>query len=369
MIGLIPVDNSEPLSAVRGLLRQLMDTGLVEALFVPLELESGGIIPALVTDPDHLAQANPLAPAMPINSARAVSALTSKGSPARLGVFLRPCELRALVELIKLQQASLVDVTLISLDCPGTYEWAEYKTSQPTDGTNLAGYLTKGEACNGHELRQACQMCNQPIPAGADIHLQFFGADLAKGIPVELDAALAELLEITENADAARADRKAVLDPLLAQREQTRQGELRAVAERIASNGGLPGIFESCIRCFNCSTACPICYCKNCLFRTAAFDHTPDHYFNAARRKGAVRLPSETVLFHLTRMNHMALSCVSCGMCTSACPADIPVGVVFTLVGEQVQRAFDYQPGKDARQPLPLITFETNEWEEIGEVR
>jgi hypothetical protein len=56
-------------------------------------------------------------------------------------------------------------------------------------------------------------------------------------------------------------------------------------------------------------------------------------------------------------------------MCTSACPADIPVGLVFSLVGEQVQGAFSYQPGKDIHEPLPLITFETNEWVEIGEVR
>lgn len=369
MIGLIPVENSEPLGAVRSLLRQLLESGLVEALFVPLEMESGAITPALVTDPDHLARANPLAPAMPINSARAVSALTGKHSPARLGVVLRPCELRALVELVKLQQASLEEVTLISLDCPGTYEWAEYKTLQQANGTNLTGYLTKGEAYNGHGLRQACQMCSQPVPAGADIHLQFFGADLVTGIPVELDAELAELLEIAVNTDAAGADRQAVLDPLLAQRAQTRQHDLKAMGEHIASNGGLPGVFETCIRCYNCMTVCPICYCKNCLFSTAAFNHAPEHYLNAARRKGAMRMPGDILLFHLTRMNHMGLSCVSCGMCTSACPADIPVGLVFSLVGEQVQAAFDYQPGKDVHEPLPLVTFETNEWVEIGEVR
>jgi formate dehydrogenase subunit beta len=306
---------------------------------------------------------------MPINSARAVSALTGKHAPARLGAVLRPCELRALIELVKLQQASLEDVTLISLDCPGTCEWTDFNELLHNDGFNLAGFLGKGEASNGHPLRQACQMCTQPVPEGADIHLHLFGADLATGIPVEMEFGLADLLDIAEVKEADGDVRRAVIDSLLAQRKQVRQQDLAGMAERIASDSGLTGVFEPCIRCFNCSTACPICYCKNCLFRTAAFDHAPEHYLNAARRKGAARLPGDTMLFHLTRMNHMGLSCVSCGMCTSACPADIPVGLVFSLVGEQVQGAFSYQPGKDIHEPLPLITFETNEWVEIGEVR
>jgi formate dehydrogenase subunit beta len=373
MIGLIPVENSDTLTAVRSFLRQLVENGLVEALFVPLETDSGAITPALVTDPEQLARANPLAPAMPINSARVVSALTGKHTPARLGAVLRPCELRALIELVKLQQASLEDVTLISLDCHGTYEWTDFNALRCADSFDLAAFLTKVEGyddhTNGHKLRQACQMCSQPVPEQADIQLQLFGADLANGIPVELEAGLANLLQVAEMNETTRVDRQAMLETLLKQRQQARQKELQGMADRIASDGGLPGIFEACIRCFNCSTVCPICYCKNCLFRTAAFDHKPEHYHNAARRKGAMRMPSDTMLFHLTRMNHMALSCVSCGMCTSACPADIPVGLVFSLVGEGVQDAFSYKPGKDIHEPLPLITFETNEWVEIGEVR
>jgi len=135
------------------------------------------------------------------------------------------------------------------------------------------------------------------------------------------------------------------------------------------SNGGIAGLFDACIRCHNCMTACPICYCKTCLFRTASFDHPPEHYLTVARRKGAMRLPGDTLLFHMTRMNHMSASCVSCGMCTSACPSDIPVGAIFSAVGEQVQAAFEYVPGRSVEEPLPLITFQANEWTEVGEGR
>jgi len=135
------------------------------------------------------------------------------------------------------------------------------------------------------------------------------------------------------------------------------------------ANGGLPSLFNACIRCHNCMTACPICYCKTCLFRSASFDHKPDHYLSAAQRKGALRMLSDALLFQLTRMNHMSASCVGCGMCTSTCPSEIPVGMIFSAVGEQVQAAFGYEPGRSLEDPLPLVTFQANEWTEVGEAK
>ena len=77
----------------------------------------------------------------------------------------------------------------------------------------------------------------------------------------------------------------------------------------------------------------------------------------------------DTILFQMTRMNHMSASCVSCGMCTSACPSEIPVGMIFSAVGESVQGAFEYVPGRDVTEQLPLITFQPNEWTEVGEAK
>ncbi len=373
MKSMIPVQNNDLLGALRGFLRSFLETGTVEALYVPLETEQGAIVPALVTDPARLDRLNPLAPAMPINGARAVSAMTGKHSPARMAVLLRPCELRALIELVKLQQASLEGVTLIGLDCPGTFEVADYMAEKKNGGFNLPGYLAAAQsgqdpASDGLELREACQMCIQPVPAQAAVSLHLFGADLSSGIPLEIDDELASKLQISPVAFEADG-RKAVVDQLIARHKSLREKELLAIRTRMNSNGGIAGLFDTCIRCHNCMTACPICYCKTCLFRTAAFDHDPEHYMTAAHRKGAVRMLGDTLLFHMTRMNHMSASCVSCGMCSSACPSDIQVGAIFSAVGEQVQAAFSYVPGRDLAEPLPLITFQANEWTEVGEAK
>lgn len=367
----IPLENGDVLGTLRGFLRRLVEAGVVEALYVPLEAESGSVLPALVTDPARLALANPLAPVMPINGARAVSALTGKHAPARLGVVLRPCEIRALVELVKLQQATLEDVILIGVDCPGTFEVTDFIAR---DGRQaLPGVLAAirdgvEPALAGAAVRPACQMCLTPEPQHAAIHLQLLGVDAAQGIPLAIADELASQLGLTAGPAPANG-RQAVLDKLVARRSETRLKELAGIRAKMNANGGLGSLFSACIRCHNCMTACPICYCKTCLFKSASFDHKPEHYLSAARRKGALRMLSDTLLFQVTRMNHMSTSCVSCGMCTSACPSDIPVGAIFSAVGEQVQTAFAYLPGRDLAEPLPLVTFHKSEWTEVGEAK
>jgi formate dehydrogenase subunit beta len=63
----------------------------------------------------------------------------------------------------------------------------------------------------------------------------------------------------------------------------------------------------------------------------------------------------------------MALSCVGCGMCAEACPADLPVGTVFRAIGQRLQETFKYLPGRSLDEKLPLTTFKADEWTQVGE--
>jgi hypothetical protein len=117
------------LQTVQALLRSLLLSGAVDALLVPVSLPSGSVAPMLVKDPDALDQADPLAPVLPINAARAASLLTATNHQHILGLVLRPCEIRALVELVKFQQASLDNALIIGIDCLGTYSVTDYQAN------------------------------------------------------------------------------------------------------------------------------------------------------------------------------------------------------------------------------------------------
>ena len=376
----IPVENNDTLAAVRGFLKRLLEAEVVDALLVPMETPAGTVTPALVADPALLDAANPLAPVMGLNAARVAGRVSIREPRGRIGAILRPCELRALVELVKLQQVNLDDMVTIGVDCLGTYDVPVYNTMQadPSTGSGQAGvdvaaYLATAQSGElapqeGYAFRDGCQMCEKPHVEEADIVLELFGADLTAGIPVSLPDEMAEklgleTLEVFRDFQSLRAE---VVDKVVAARTQVRDTRFAEMRQRLEQEG-VEGVLAACVRCHNCMTVCPLCYCKTCLFKSPVFDHEPMQYMNWAQRKGAYRLPADTMLFHLTRLNHMVLSCVGCGMCTSDCPAELPVGLVFRTIGQQVQEVFDYVPGRNVEEPLPLVTFREDEWMEVGE--
>jgi formate dehydrogenase subunit beta len=366
---LIPVENENTLAAIQGFLKQLLENDVVDALLVPMRTSHGAVTPALVSDPEALDAADPLAPVMGLNAAPLAGRVSVREPRDRIGVVLRSCELRALIELVKLQQASLDDLVTIGIDCLGTYDVSVYTAMRKDGGVEIAAYLATARhgdlvAEEGVAFRDACQMCEKPQVEGADVMVELFGADLSDGIPISLPDEMGETLGLS--AAEVEASRSRVIEKVVAARTEVRDERFAEIRERLAEEG-VEGVFASCVRCHNCMTVCPICYCKTCLFRSQVFDHEPMQYANWARRKGAYRMPADTTLFHLTRLNHMVLSCVGCGMCTSDCPADLPVGTVFRAIGQETDAVFDYEPGRDVEEPLPLITFEEDEWMDVGE--
>lgn len=366
---IIPVQHEDVQGALAAFLQAILACGEVDAVFTPMRMATGAVTHALVADPDQLARADPLAPVLPGNGAAQVARLTVREPRARIAAVMRPCELRALVELVKLRQASLDGVTVIGMDCLGAYPIPDFAAGNlpPIPPGVETGEIRPVE---GYRFRDACQMCEQPKPgAGATIKIRLIGTDPRQGIVVELpdDSPFAALPMLEDCADIIGEKRAAAVGRLAEMRAGQRDAKFAAIRAQLQENDGMQAVFAACIHCMNCQQVCPICYCKVCLFRGQVFDHLPEKYILWAKRKGALRMPTDTALFHLTRLNHMALSCVGCGMCTEVCPAEIPVGQVFRAIGADVQAAFGYQPGRSLDEPLPLVTFRENEWTEVGE--
>lgn len=342
----------------------------LDALLVPLELPGkANVVPTLVTDSEKLDAARLFAPVMPVNTARVVSEMT-KVSPSskKIGVVLRNCEIRALLELVKLRQASLENITLIGIDCLGTYSVNDYAgmvaRGEVPQETILNRFI-KGE--DDPDLRQSCAICAYPLAQNGDIIIELMNSDLKKhvGITVLTEGGedVLEGMELSEDTDIEKREKK--LDEVFTQQANKREQFFKENASRFQGVEQLMTVLSPCIRCYNCRTVCPACYCKECFFDSPTFEMESDRYLGWAQSKGAVRMPSNTLFYHLTRMAHMATSCIGCGLCSEACPNDIPVAEIFQLAAAEVQKDLNYIPGRSLDEELPLSSFREDELREV----
>jgi formate dehydrogenase subunit beta len=355
---------------VTGFLQELFEKEVVDYVLAPKEVGSGkNALQALVSKASDLEGVNPLAPVMPVSTARIVSAMTKVSPvPGKTGIVLRPCEARALIELVKLKQARLDNVLLVSFDCLGTYSMKDYESSaeEPLSFERTLGFVRKGEEDEG--LRLSCLTCEHPIPYAVDLHIGLLGADLDKELV--LTCLTPQGNEAAERLGLKKVEtvpgRDEAVSSFVERRIKRRNEFFEKTAQETSGVDNFIGLFETCITCRNCKTVCPVCYCKECFFDSPTFEVEASKFIDWTRGRGSLRMPTDTILFHLTRLNHMGCSCVACGLCSDACPNEIPLIKVFKWGGFKVQEEFDYVPGRNLEEELPLSTFREDEMPELG---
>ncbi len=365
--------------AIKGFLKSLLEKEVVEAILIPKALPSQeGFVQTLIRNPEKLDGVCVLSPTMPVQSARALSQLSVKNLGKKVAAILKPCEIRATVELAKFLQVKMDLLYLIGVDCPGTFEVPDYArmVQEGRGGESLTKELLKGmekgevAPPTGYAFRTACQMCEYPVVdsaekvSQADMVLKLFGYKGDQEIGIEIGDRLVKELEEKDILSLSEGDegpRRDIIKKVVSDRTKKRDTvfqEFRGVVKDLQS---FLDRFSTCVRCHNCMVACPICYCKECVFRTAVFEHDGDQFLRWADRKGGIRMPTDTLIFHLIRMSHMVTSCIGCGLCDSACPSKLPVATLFRSVGDKVQKMFQYIPGRDIQETPPVATFREDE--------
>jgi len=342
--------------AIAGLLKSSLEKKIFEAVLVPIRTnEEYNYV--LTDNIDLLNKAEIMPPVMSVQGGKVLQALTRHGKSRKIAAVMRMCEIRAAIELSKLEQTDLENVFFISVDCNGV--------------TPLSDYLEDPSSA-GKKFRPLCEICTSFSVVGdeqaqdVDIHAATMGVD--KGqillIPMSADGeSVLEKLGIDKKQDAGNWVKQT--EKLQKQRTAAREKALTKTKETIKGLNGLVEVFSRCIECYNCRSVCPICYCRLCFSDKETFRETGGEYLDRAQAQGVMKCTDEVLQFHLGRMSHISLSCVSCGMCEDACPVDIPVGQIFSVVAERSQAIFNYVPGKSSDEPQPLRTFELDELTEV----
>ncbi len=124
-----------------------------------------------------------------------------------------------------------------------------------------------------------------------------------------------------------------------------------------------------CVRCYACRSACPMCYCDECVVDTIAFAVAADTTAQekAQKIKWIEKSPtkSENFGYHLVRAIHLAGRCIDCGECERVCPVSIPLRHLNKKLEKAAKQLFDYEAGFETEKPALVSSFRDEDPEDF----
>ena len=340
---------------------------IFDTVMLPMKVPSGDSFAwIMIKEQDILKDAQPLAPIMPVNAAKALKRYTRKGKGKfKIAALMKPCEIRATIELTKLNQVHLEDVTLFSYDCVGALPMQDY-IADPKAGDVKYDKLLSDKNWNSDDVKPICKICDKFSLSASDLHFALNEQELILVSNSEKGEKLLTDLELKPETDLKKW--QTYIEKQKKIKLKNKEETFEIMKGMVEGFENLTETFANCIGCHNCSSSCPICYCRQCYFDSSVSKPNSDVVMMRAEDRGAASLPLDRIMFHTGRMAHMSLSCVSCGLCSDACPVNIPVAKIFSYVASQTQKTFEYSAGASVGDALPMKEYKLDELGELGKL-
>jgi formate dehydrogenase subunit beta len=324
-----------------------------DALLAPVEVdERQGVAVKLIEDPAELASVNPFTPLLTCNSATNASRLMKEHPHSRMAAILRPCELRAFVELQKRERAAASPdaMIVIGVDCLGTFSLAEYQRLVEASSAEETTLQVLRNATEGglrpQNFRTACQICDWCAPRGADITIGSIGIPSDQYLLViardeATDAALGLGMVTRNPASESMVSRRETMVGAIA---DTRAGLRRNMIEemkgacRFDDLGCILAWFASCSLCGACLKACPLY----------------DEEIAELMDRHGVAPAAHSPLGDVVSLGRWLASCAGCGMCEEECSMDVPLFLLISALSHRIRDKMRYRSG-DPVQQLPWV--------------
>jgi len=346
------------------ILKKMFQNDCCDAILMPMQVPAKDSYAwVLIKDKKLIDDANPIAPVMPVQGAKALSNFSRKGeSKLKILAVMKPCEIRAVVELSKLNQINLENITLISYDCPGALSIKNYREDPDKAEKKFTDMLKKPEFLDNY-VKSVCKNCdNFSLLPVCDLHVGYYKSDKNNVFLIPNSKRGKQNLEkLNMKTPQDLSEWMQDIEEIRKKRVKNKQERFKQIKNMVEGFDSLRDTFTHCIGCHNCRSACPICYCRQCYFDSESAKTETDMMLLNAEKRGAITFPLDRIIFQVGRMSHMSLSCVSCGLCTDACPVSIPVADIFSYVAENTQKQFGYKSGNDKTEQIPLKTFQLQE--------
>ncbi len=246
----------------------------------------------------------------------------------KIGIVVKGCDSRSVVELLQEKLIRREDVTIFSLPCEGTLDYDKIRAviGDPAyiESVEYDADAVKIRA-DGKDYRLAmkdvaldrCFACATPGAVTADVRLGH-----VTPVPTQPDPSLYSELALLESM---------------------------SLGERLSY---WRGHMERCLRCYACRNACPMCVCRD--FCVA--ESRDPHWLT---QEDTV---SEKLFFQVIHALHLAGRCTGCAQCRRACPVSIPIMAMRQKLNAIVGELFDgYKAGMNASAVPPLLGYEAEE--------
>jgi len=250
---------------------------------------------------------DPLCAASPVMTA---ISLGRRGA-GRIGLVLRGCEVRSLVEALRSRQIDRARLDVHVARCGGV-----------ADAALLGAALTERGAEGG---------IVSATDAGKDFEVLLEGGARVR---VEKERVLLRRCFDCRMPKAFAADsmEPGALEPPVFELPPSRRVE---DADRL---------FADCILCMACRSACPACFCKTCVF------------------DGGLKKKLTPWMFHLTRTMHLAGRCTQCGECERVCPAKLPVQAMRRRLEKIIEEKYGFEgAGMSGETKLPMLDWKPDD--------